>query len=398
MEARAEPRFKTDSATLIEVVRDQACTFDGRITDVSALGFQIEMAQPLMVGETIRLTVDGYHMFGQVRRCVPTGSLFKIGVERIDQWDSPLGGPARTSPVEADSPVVVADSPVLGRPVFKNPLGNLRAIALRELFTGSHPQATKQPDNQEVAKFKYRSALIVAGCIALTAWAGGVVAWKSQAHPPSGKIASSNASASNTRPDQPATPANTTPANTTPVNTAPVSVAPASTTPANTAPLNSTQSNSTPLNTTPAAKAPVITAPANTNPLITTSAKLSNTGTGTPPPVQKTPVAVSSTVTAVPGAGLAHSLSLKATDISWVTACVDGKNLFSKLFKKGDVEEVPFSRLAVVRSGNAGALELAIGKESIGAMGTSGATRTIKVTPSGHEFVAPALATNCSAQ
>ena len=77
---------------------------------------------------------------------------------------------------------------------------------------------------------------------------------------------------------------------------------------------------------------------------------------------------------------------------------MDGKNLFSKLFKKGDAEEVPFSRLAVVRSGNSGALEVAIGKESIGTLGTWGAIRTIKVTPAGHEFVAPAFATNCGSE
>lgn len=110
------------------------------------------------------------------------------------------------------------------------------------------------------------------------------------------------------------------------------------------------------------------------------------------------PASVSPATAAAPAASGANRIALKATDVSWVTACVDGKKLFSKLFKKGDAEEVPFSRLAVVRSGNAGALEVATGKESIGTLGTWGAIRTIKVTPAGHEFVAPSLATNCGSE
>ncbi len=403
MDERAEPRFKTDSATVIEVVRDQAYTFDGRITDVSALGFQLELAHSLMVGETIRLTVDGYHLFAQVRRSVRSGSHFEIGVERIDQWDSPASGPTTAASAVADPPAA------LGRPVLRKSLDTLGSMALRELFRSSRSKVTgprketstpkegDQPNETAPPKAKrvlnYQGALLAAGCIALAGWAGGVVPWRSHGPKPSEKAASPEASAPATRPVQPKTP----PLDTTPPTTASSSSQPNATQP------NATQPNATPakvnsLTTVPAKTTPLRTAPATTAAVSMPSARPSGAGTVTASLAPKTSAGPSSATVAVPAAGMANRISLKATDVSWVTACVDGKNLFSKLFKKGDAEEVPFSRLAVVRSGNSGALEVAIGKESIGTLGTWGAIRTIKVTPAGHEFVAPAFATNCGSE
>lgn len=402
MEERAEPRFKTDSATVVEVVRDQAYKFSGRITDVSALGFQLELAQPLMVGETIRLTVDGYHLFAQVRRSEPSGELFEIGVERIDQWAASGSGQA------IEAPPVAVTQPALGRPVLPNPLGSLRSLALRELFPGSDPKEagtpaeaspSKEADQSKVAPqprgqrgLKYQNALIAAGCITLAGWAGGSMAWKSYTHKRPAAVATAEASTPATEPSQ---------AKASTRDTAPAAGASNATeqkpTESASAAATSSPSNTNSPAAIPAKTTPQTAAPVNTAAVSVVPAKPSaNTVSATPAP--KVQTAVSSGTAATPVAGMANRISLKATDVSWVTACVDGKNLFSKLFKKGDAAEVPFSRLAVVRSGNAGALELATNKESIGTLGTWGAIRTIKVTSAGHEFVAPALASNCSGE
>src|SRR5512141_1368844 len=89
MELRAEPRFGTRSSAAVEVIRDRVYTHDITITEVSGGGLRMEMAEELTVGENVRLLVNGYHMFAQVRRCVPSESGFIIGVERIDAWNGP---------------------------------------------------------------------------------------------------------------------------------------------------------------------------------------------------------------------------------------------------------------------------------------------------------------------
>jgi hypothetical protein len=56
------------------------------------------------------------------------------------------------------------------------------------------------------------------------------------------------------------------------------------------------------------------------------------------------------------------------------------------LFDKGDVGEVHFLQQATVRAGNPGAIELAIGSQSIAPMDSWQRVRTIKATPAGYEF------------
>jgi Domain of unknown function (DUF4115) len=96
------------------------------------------------------------------------------------------------------------------------------------------------------------------------------------------------------------------------------------------------------------------------------------------------------------GANSAHSILIRASDISWVTACADGVKVFGKVFNKGDSGEVRFSSRAAVHSGNAGAIELRIGDQPIGLMGRWGQVRTMNATPAGYEYVATTPAGNCS--
>jgi len=98
----------------------------------------------------------------------------------------------------------------------------------------------------------------------------------------------------------------------------------------------------------------------------------------------------------VSGGDSAHSISIKASGISWVTACADGVSVFGKVFNKGESGEVRFSSRAAVHSANAGAIELTIGGESIGPMGKWGEVRTINATPAGYAFAATTPTRNCS--
>ena len=95
-------------------------------------------------------------------------------------------------------------------------------------------------------------------------------------------------------------------------------------------------------------------------------------------------------------AGSANSISIKASDRSWVMACADGVKVFGKLFSKGDVGEVHFSREATVRAGNANAIELAIGNQSITSLDSWVKMRTIKATPAGYEFIKAPPTSNCA--
>ena len=124
---------------------------------------------------------------------------------------------------------------------------------------------------------------------------------------------------------------------------------------------------------------------ASATPLRIDTANVHGTGMSTAPAAQLSPVA-NSTVSsaAVP----AHDISIRASNISWVSACADGIMVFSKVFNKGDVGEVHFARQATIRSGNAAATELVVGNQPIGPMGAWGEVKTIAATPAGYQYVA----------
>jgi len=130
--------------------------------------------------------------------------------------------------------------------------------------------------------------------------------------------------------------------------------------------------------------------------LKTVSDKISDPNHGILPATSHAEVVVASNSPASSVADSAHSISIKASRASWVRACADGVRVFAKLFNAGDVREVRFSREATLRSGNAAALELLVGKQTIGPRVTWGQFRTIKVTPAGYEFATAAPASTCS--
>ena len=369
MEPRTEPRFETDLAAVVEVIRDKTYTLKGRITDVSGLGFRIETAEPLVVGETIRLTANNFQMLARVCHCKQSDSAFSIGVERVDPWEGMVANGAAT-------PTALAGlQPVLGRPVLKNPVGYLRGAAMRGLFANAR---------SKTKRMNYQAAFIFAGSVALAAWAGGSVVWNSLGHRLSG-TATSKAVAAQPLPVRPSTGAGASPLKT---DTANIHGAGTKTAPATQpAPL----ANATSVAVAAQALPVKPTTGASPTPLKTDTVNIHATGTPTPTTQLVRPA--NSTVSS--GVGSAQSISIRASDRSWVTACADGAMVFSKLFNKGDVGEVHFARQAMIRSGNAAAIELAVGNQPIGPMGAWGGIKTIAVTPAGHQYVAAAPSPKC---
>ena len=90
-------------------------------------------------------------------------------------------------------------------------------------------------------------------------------------------------------------------------------------------------------------------------------------------------------------------ISIRASNVSWVTVCADGRKVMERLFEAGSAAEIPFANQATVRSGNAGALEIGVTGHSMGPMGPWGAIRMIKATPEGYQFVAPVITSGCDA-
>lgn len=329
MELRTEPRFETRSSAVLEVVRDKVYTYDTTITEVSGIGLRIEIAEELTVGETIRLLVNNYHMFAQVRRCVPSGSGFIIGVERIDAWNGPTAGSALIPSKTA----ITSPGKVLGRPKLNNPLDHLHGAALKALFADPRWRNTKK---------KYQAVLIAVGCIALAGWAGFGVGVSFRRRPRSA----------------------------TPVAIGAVK-----------------QVQGTPKSaadvTVPKAGATVVAPPLQ-------KARAEE------PPVQKAEAVASPPLAARPAMVAASKISIKATDVSWVTVCADGARVLDTLLNKGYAGEIPFSHQAAVRFGNAGAIELAIGNQPAVKLGQPGEVKTVKVTPAGFEPITVPSALNCS--
>ena len=87
----------------------------------------------------------------------------------------------------------------------------------------------------------------------------------------------------------------------------------------------------------------------------------------------------------VSGADKSHA-SIQTNDRSWITACADGKMLFSKLFTAGSKDNVDFIKRAVVRIGDAGPVEITIDGKPLGPLGRTGQVRVIVLTPGSSHF------------
>lgn len=113
------------------------------------------------------------------------------------------------------------------------------------------------------------------------------------------------------------------------------------------------------------------------------------------PATPQLPAAAQPARTVAPAAGKSR-VSITASDRSWVTACADGKMVFSKLFTSGSKEDVAFSGRAVVRTGSAGALEMQLNGKPTGPLGRPGQVRVIEFTPDSSRFISPGEPDDCT--
>jgi hypothetical protein len=94
--------------------------------------------------------------------------------------------------------------------------------------------------------------------------------------------------------------------------------------------------------------------------------------------------------------GAKSHASIQATGRSWVVACVDGKVLFAKLFTAGSKDSVDFTRTAIVRTGNAGSVQIDVDGKAIGTLGAVGQVRVVELNPGDSHFREGGEADDCT--
>jgi len=93
----------------------------------------------------------------------------------------------------------------------------------------------------------------------------------------------------------------------------------------------------------------------------------------------------------------AQQVTLRASELSWVDACADGRVVFAKAFNAGETGQIKFSNVATVRTGNAGGLEITFGSKPAERMGAKGVIQMWKFTAAGRQEVPQNSASACAA-
>ena len=316
------------------------------MVDVSAVGFRLLVEQPIAVGETLQIHVEDRRLLVTVRHCGPAEKGYFVGVERIDKW---LPGEAQD---EAD---------VLGRPQLKNDVDPLRVIGLRNQFA-KPSVAAAGPDPRRRVMLGGIAAVIGLSILALI-W-GGV-----------------RGSGHTTAPlpvvEKPV--ARTEPAAVAPTNPAAKKVVD---------PVAKPAASSAPQPVAPPAKpAPIAAATPVVKSAVVSSAPQLVAHSAAP--------AVAAPTKPAPAAG-GQQVTLRASELSWVNACADGRVVFAKAFNAGETGQIKFSNVATVRTGNAGGLEITFGSKPAERMGQKGVIQMWKFTAAGREEVPQNSASACA--
>lgn len=83
-------------------------------------------------------------------------------------------------------------------------------------------------------------------------------------------------------------------------------------------------------------------------------------------------------------------VDVSAARASWIQVTGDGKILFSDTLQPGQSRTFRAAQVILIKTGNAGALEIRRNGQPIGPVGPEGQVRTIELTPEGHTISAPA--------
>jgi hypothetical protein len=82
-----------------------------------------------------------------------------------------------------------------------------------------------------------------------------------------------------------------------------------------------------------------------------------------------------------------HHVQINTEESSWIAATVDGKPMLAEVVAKGGTREFDFSKVARVRVGAAGAVNLSVDGKSVGPLGRAGQLRMFDLTPDGIRFL-----------
>jgi hypothetical protein len=78
---------------------------------------------------------------------------------------------------------------------------------------------------------------------------------------------------------------------------------------------------------------------------------------------------------------------IKATQGSWIDACADGRTVIRRYIAQSNTADLGFSNVAVVRTGNAGGVDISFNGTSTGAVGALGEVRVIQFDAKGFRFL-----------
>lgn len=87
-ERRSLPRFSVNDQILLEVLHGGGFRFLATLTDYSAKGLRVSLAQPLSAGTPVSLKTEGLLILGEVVWCKPIGDGYEAGIELEQMLDT----------------------------------------------------------------------------------------------------------------------------------------------------------------------------------------------------------------------------------------------------------------------------------------------------------------------
>jgi hypothetical protein len=328
MEGRREPRFQIYAAGKLTLVDNPERELECLLLEISATGLKFVLDEGLPVDEVVALEVEDHLVLADVRYSEPRGDKFAIGAERIHAVDK-AALPQDKTRAEQIRFVV-----------------NDYRSRIRLAIAGETAQAQKQEPELPVL---HRDQVVEAAVQRLIEqWAKD-----SESSAPDGTLRAAIVERAAVRGPRQAPIQSASARPVRPWWRIPVATAGAIAMMAFTASVFWSYRHSVAANSTPA--------------VVVASQQ----------PEVKLPAAAS----------LIRRAEIRVTEPAWVYAISDGKEVFGKLLAKDETREIDFAEKALVRVGNAGAVEISVDGKSIGPLGPRGAIRAIEITPAGHRFI-----------
>jgi hypothetical protein len=82
-------------------------------------------------------------------------------------------------------------------------------------------------------------------------------------------------------------------------------------------------------------------------------------------------------------------IAIQAKQGSWIDACADGRTVMRRYLPPANTAELGFSKVAVVRTGNAGGIEMSFNGVPTGTLGKLGEVRVMRFDGSGFHLLEP---------